>query len=68
MILSDDREGPFEPSGHNILATMDWLVSEPGTQYFLYYSGYGGQVKDPDGDRISGFDDTIVPVDYQEQG
>jgi hypothetical protein len=26
------------------------------------YSGHGGQVPDPDGDRASGFDDTIVPV------
>ena len=25
-------------------------------------------MRDPDGDRDSGFDDTIVPVDYQQQG
>ncbi len=68
VVLADDRQGSYYPTGHNILAAMDWLVSEPGIQCFLHYSGHGGQVKDPDGDRDSGFDDTIVPVDYQEQG
>lgn len=68
VILTDDRGGPFYASGHNMLAAMEWLVSEPNTQCFLHYSGHGGQVKDPDGDRDSGFDDTIVPVDYQTHG
>ena len=68
VILTDDRQGPFYASGHNILAAMDWLVSEPNTQCFLHYSGHGGQVRDPDGDRESGYDDTIVPVDYQTHG
>ena len=68
VIMADDRQGPFYPTGHNMLAAMQWLVSEPNTQCFLHYSGHGGLVKDPDGDRESGFDDTIVPVDYQQQG
>ncbi len=53
VILTDARQGPFYPSGKNILAAMDWLVSESGTQCFLHYSGHGGQVEDPDGDRES---------------
>ena len=68
VILTDARQGPFYPSGQNILAAMDWLVSEPGTQCFLHYSGHGGQVADPDGDRGAGFDDTIVPVDFEKKG
>ena len=51
-----------------MLAAMQWLISEPNTCCFLHYSGHGGQVRDPDGDRASGFDDTIVPVDYQQNG
>jgi len=47
---------------------MHWLVSEPNTCLFLHYSGHGGQIPDPDGDRASGFDDTIVPVDYLQNG
>jgi len=51
-----------------MLAAMNWLVSEPNTICVLHYSGHGGQVRDPDGDRASGFDDTIVPVDFEENG
>ena len=68
VVMTDQRQGPFLPVGHNILAAMDWLVSEPETSCFLHYSGHGGQVPDPDGDRASGFDDTIVPLDFQENG
>jgi hypothetical protein len=68
VILRDDRQGPYYPDSHNILAAMDWLVSEPNTTCFLHYSGHGGQVKDPDGDRESGLDDTIVPVDFERRG
>ncbi|CAJ2501414.1 Uu.00g042670.m01.CDS01 [Anthostomella pinea] len=72
VIMRDDSRtdprGPFWPNGHNMLAAMQWLVSEPGTCCFLHYSGHGGQVKDPDGDRASGYDDTIVPVDFEARG
>jgi metacaspase-1 len=68
VILTDARSGPFYPSGQNILTALDWLVSEPNCTLFLHYSGHGGQVKDPDGDRDSGFDDTIVPVDFERNG
>jgi hypothetical protein len=32
VILTDanDPNSPFFPNGHNILAAIDWLVSEPG--------------------------------------
>lgn len=68
VVLTDARSGPYYPSGRNILAAMDWLVSEPGCCCFLHYSGHGGQVQDPDGDRASGLDDTIVPVDFETNG
>ncbi|TKA77890.1 hypothetical protein B0A55_03336 [Friedmanniomyces simplex] len=65
---STDPRGPFWPNGHNILAAMQWLISEPGTVNFLHYSGHGGQVAADDDDRASGFDDTIVPSDFESQG
>ncbi|KZP13791.1 hypothetical protein FIBSPDRAFT_866024 [Athelia psychrophila] len=68
IVLTDDRQGPLNPTSANMLAAIDWLVSEPNTCCFLHYSGHGGQVKDPDGDRDSGFDDTIVPVDFEKNG
>ena len=42
------------------------LVSEPQTTCFLHYSGHGGTIRAPD--RDTGFDDTIVPIDYEETG
>lgn len=72
VIMRDDNRtdpsGPFFPNGHNILAAMQWLVSEPGTTNFLHYSGHGGQVPADDDYRASNFDDTIVPVDFERNG
>ena len=68
VILRDDRRDNYCPTGVNILAAIDWLVSDPGCALFMHYSGHGGQVPDPDGDRPSGFDDTIVPVDFEIRG
>lgn len=68
VFLTDERRGPYHPSGHNILAAMDWLVSDPGCALFLHYSGHGGQVPDQYGTRRDGFSDTIVPVDFERHG
>ena len=72
VILRDNQQtdphGQFWPNGRNMLAAMSWLVSEPGTCNFLHYSGHGGQVADTDGSRVSGFDDTIVPYDFERKG
>ncbi|EME89512.1 uncharacterized protein MYCFIDRAFT_126814 [Pseudocercospora fijiensis CIRAD86] len=63
-----DPSGPMWPNGHNMLAAMQWLVRDPGTVNFLHYSGHGGQVEDTGGYRTSGFDDTIVPYDFERNG
>lgn len=70
VILRDDEpeDSRYYPTGHNMLAAMDWLVSEPNTTCFLHYSGHGGQVPDEDGNSGTGLDDTIVPVDYESNG
>ena len=68
VILRDRDGGLSEPTGVNILRAFDWLVSEPGTCNFLHYSGHGGQVEDPTGRHPTGLLDTIVPVDFQENG
>ncbi|KAF2010600.1 peptidase C14 [Aaosphaeria arxii CBS 175.79] len=72
VTLSDapttDPQGPFYPTGHNILAAMDWLVSEPNCTLFLHYSGHGGQIHDVDGNRDNGIDDSIVPIDFEQRG
>ena len=74
VVLSDasniDPSSPFYPTGHNILAAMDWLVSVPNHTLFLHYSGHGGQIEDIDGNRAdtTGIDDSLVPVDFESRG
>jgi hypothetical protein len=71
VVMTDNQNDPrFIPTGQNMIAAFHWLVTNNnrGDSLFLHYSGHGGQVKDPDGDRESGFDDTICPVDFEEFG
>ncbi|KUJ19430.1 peptidase C14 [Mollisia scopiformis] len=73
VVMTDDpknRGTPFEPTGKNMMEAFKWLVTgnNPGDSVWLSYSGHGAQVKDPDGDRESGFDDTICPLDFQTNG
>lgn len=68
VVLRDDLDEEYAPTGHNILAAMDWLVSEEHTTCFFHYSGHGGQIDDPSGKRPSGLLDTIVPVNYKDNG
>ncbi|PMD55154.1 peptidase C14 [Hyaloscypha bicolor E] len=73
VFLTDEAPNqgtPFFPTGANIMAALHWLATgnSPGDSVWLSYSGHGGQVKDPDGDRESGLDDTICPVDFESQG
>ncbi|KAK4448907.1 peptidase C14, caspase domain-containing protein [Podospora aff. communis PSN243] len=72
-ILTDDPENEgteLYPTHHNILAAFKWLVTDngPGDVLWLSYSGHGGQVKDLEGERASGLDDTICPIDFAENG
>lgn len=68
VVMRDDLEDAYYPSGHNILAAIDWLVSEPGTCNFMHYSGHGSQVSDPSGMHPTGLLDTICPVDFRTKG
>lgn len=66
---SDPLTRVAKPTRKNILEAMKWLAS-PGENslLFFHYSGHGVRVKDLDGDEDDGFDEAIVPVDYQTSG
>jgi metacaspase-1 len=61
-MLTDNT--PVKPTKQNIFAAIDWLVSNlrPGENVFFQYSGHGGQVRDKNGDEVSGFDSCIYPI------
>lgn len=71
MVLTDDSKDPKKiPTRKNILAAFRWLRNgvKAGDSLIFHYSGHGGSVKDEDGDEEDGFDETLIPVDYQSAG
>ncbi len=68
-VLMDDGYHE-QPSYHNIMNAYRQVVREsmPGDTVFLHYSGHGGRVRDTSGDEDDGFDETLIPVDFQRAG
>lgn len=59
-----------DPTYDNIINAFRRLVAvtEAGDSCFFHYSGHGGRVADTDGDEDDGYDETLIPVDYQSSG
>jgi len=71
LYLTDDQQDSTKkPTYENIINGMKWLVegAKPGDSLFFHYSGHGGTAKDSENDEIDGFDETILPLDYQKTG
>ena len=67
--LLDDGKN-ITPNKAEILTAFKWLVqgARDGDSLFLHYSGHGGQLPDDNGDEKDGYDETMVPLDYQTAG
>ncbi|PRP86660.1 hypothetical protein PROFUN_05139 [Planoprotostelium fungivorum] len=71
VVLTDDQhDRTRSPTRANMIAAMKWLVTGamPGDSLFFHYSGHGSQVKDTNGDEDDGYDETILPVDFNTAG
>ncbi len=70
MLTDDQREMVKVPTRANIIRACQWLVSEarPNDSLVFHFSGHGGTQKNLDGSEESGFDSTIVPVDFEAAG
>ncbi|RIA93234.1 caspase domain-containing protein [Glomus cerebriforme] len=71
VILTDDQSDTKKiPTKENILKAMKWLVHDarPNDSFFFHFSGHGGQAEDLDGDEDDGYDETIMPLDFQKNG
>lgn len=68
-ILMDDGVHN-DPTRNNIMYAYQKIVrdSQPGDVVYLHYSGHGGKLQDQDGDEADGFDETLIPLDYQNSG
>ena len=38
------------------------------SEVWIHYSGHGSHIKDMDGDEEDGFDEVLVPLDYDKNG
>jgi metacaspase-1 len=68
---ADEENDPYKiPTKKNIRMAMYWLVQGclAGDSLVLHYSGHGGQQKDENGDEVDGFDETILPLDFEQEG
>jgi len=68
-ILMDDGVHS-DPTRANIMAAYAAITedSQPGDVVFLHYSGHGGKLRDEDGDEADGYDETLIPLDYNQSG
>jgi len=68
-VLLDDGIS-ISPTRQNILRAYEQLVAESkaGDVVFCHYSGHGGRLRDDDGDEADGYDETLVPLDYETSG
>jgi len=68
-ILMDDGYHK-NPTRSNIMNAYRDIVSKSyeGDTVFCHYSGHGGRLRDQDGDEDDGYDETLIPVDFESAG
>ncbi|XP_042061994.1 metacaspase-1-like isoform X2 [Salvia splendens] len=71
LVLTEEEEDYRRvPTKRNIRRALGWLVegSRAGDSLVFHYSGHGSQVRDRDGDEVDGYDESLMPVDYETEG
>ncbi|EPR61345.1 ICE family protease (caspase) p20 domain-containing protein [Toxoplasma gondii GT1] len=69
-LTDDSRNSLYRPTRNNILKAMHWLTidNRPGDALFFHFSGHGGREIDRSGIEEDGYDETILPVDFETAG
>lgn len=52
----------------NLLRRLDWLSKQQVNVAVFAFSGHGTRIQDLDADEETGFDQAVVPVDYERSG
>ena len=67
MITLMDDGMHANPTYDKIMQAFQWVVNESqaGDTVWIHYSGHGGREYDEDGDEDDGYDETLIPVDFQ---
>ena len=69
-INAEDEPEKYTPTKKNIQFYLKWLVdgSKSGDTLVFYFSGHGLRQPDFNNDERDGFDETICPVDFMQEG
>eukprot|EP00591_Stephanopyxis_turris_P004027 CAMPEP_0195508788 /NCGR_PEP_ID=MMETSP0794_2-20130614/1898_1 /TAXON_ID=515487 /ORGANISM="Stephanopyxis turris, Strain CCMP 815" /LENGTH=682 /DNA_ID=CAMNT_0040635841 /DNA_START=21 /DNA_END=2069 /DNA_ORIENTATION=+ len=73
VVLVDERNSHnknYLPTHNNILKAFQWLIDglSEGDVAFFHFSGHGAQTPDKTGHEADGFNETILPLDFQKHG
>ncbi|KAJ8755650.1 hypothetical protein K2173_022245 [Erythroxylum novogranatense] len=71
VILTEVKQGiELAPTKKNIQKYMNWLLEDckDGDYLVFFFSGHGLRQPNFTGDELDGFDETICPVDYMNEG
>ncbi|KAH9321054.1 hypothetical protein KI387_015693, partial [Taxus chinensis] len=71
LMLTEEEKDPLRiPTKHNMRMALFWLTQgcQPGDSLVFHYSGHGSQQRNRTGDEVDGFDETLLPLDFQTQG
>jgi hypothetical protein len=63
-------ETPIKPTYMAIINAINDLLKDikRGDSLVFHYSGHGALLKDTNGDELTGYDSSIVPLDYAQRG
>ncbi len=68
ILMDDGMHKP--PTKSAIISAYKRLVKQTkeGDVVFCHYSGHGGRLPDDNGDEDDGYDETLIPLDFQKSG
>lgn len=72
LLLTDEKQRgrEYQPTVQNIMKAFAWFMKDVrrGDILFFHFSGHGGQVPDKTGHEVDGYNETLIPVDYERNG
>lgn len=66
VMLTDNTT--LKPTRKNILMELFKLILSNAPSMVFHYSGHGSYVRDNTGEEVDGNDETLVPIDYMQEG
>lgn len=69
-LTEDEEDSKRIPTRQNMLRWMRWLVEDcrAGDSLVFHYSGHGCQEEDDKGEEVDGYNETLLPLDFEEAG